>query len=217
MANEILYTGQLTETEFLDLLKVCHGAKMFAEALVLAEQFPDHVIKKKEQQDLLFFEPAISHIPWEEDAVQWHAYISGRIFTDQWELRWVRQQSEIRVVYLGVSEYSGTLRDYKLENSAERPEPLLPDALKTQQKPYYLFGERLRQGDVNKIVGAKQGDFAEARIPRLLRYPPANCREQKDQQKKRYMQLLVREYVDGAGNVVLSRFQCLNAIGRREE
>jgi hypothetical protein len=211
MANEILYTGQLTETDFLALLKACHAANMFAEALVLAEQFPKQVIKKKERQDLLFFRNVISHIPWSDDNVTpWHTYLSGRIFTEQWELRWARQQQNIRVVYLGSSEYGGVLRDYHLKDKSN---VLLNLKKKSNSNEYYLFGERLRPDDVEKIIWAEPGDFAEARIPRLLRYPAANWSGQDTKKvlELPYMQLLVCEYTDETGSVVLSRFQCLKA------
>jgi hypothetical protein len=214
MMDEVLYTRQLSTTEkFLILLKACHRADMFSEALILAEQFPDRIIKKKEQQNLLFFRDTIGHMPWEKDAVQWHTYTSGRIFTDQWELRWARQQQEIRIVYLGVpAKRDWLLSDYQFDDRST----VLADLKKQEpSKKYYLFGERLSQSNVKKISGAGSGDFAEARIPRLLRYPPANYKGQEDPQKTRYMQLHVCEYVDGAGNVVLSRFQCLEAVGRR--
>jgi hypothetical protein len=211
MANEIVYTGQLTETDFLDLLKACHTANMFAEALVLAEQFPRQVIKKKERQDLLFFKDVASHISWNGDnVVPWHTYLSGRIFTEQWELRWTRQQHVIRVVYLGLAEYGGMLRDYHLKDKSD---VLVKLQKKSKPNEYYLFGERLRPEDVKAIIWAEPGDFAEARIPRLLRYPPANQKGQDAEKtsKMPYMQLRVCEYIDETGSVVLSRFQCLKA------
>jgi hypothetical protein len=216
MAHEILYTGQLTETDFLALLKACHTANMFAEALVLAEQFPRQVIKKKERQDLLFFQDVASHLPWNAgETPAWHTYLSGRIFTEQWELRWVRQQQEVRVIYLGPPIYDGILRDYKLNDRVDdkSESPPVPDTLTKQVRPYYLFGERLRPDDVKNIIWAEPGDFAEARIPRLLRYPAANCRGQNADEvaKMPYVQLRICEYIDETGRVVLSRFQCLQA------
>jgi hypothetical protein len=211
MAHEVLYTGQLTETDFLALLKACHAADMFAEALVFAEQFPKRVVKKKERQDLLFFRNVISHIPWNNDNITpWHTYLSGRIFTEQWELRWARQQQEIRVIYLGLSEYGGMLRDYHLKDKSDA---LIELTKKPKSNEYYLFGERLRPDDVNAIIWAEPGDFAEARIPRLLRYPVANCRGQNADEaaKMPYVQLQVCEYTNEMGSVVLSRFQCLQA------
>jgi hypothetical protein len=213
MANEIVCTGQLTDAEFLVLLKACYDARMFSGALVLAEQFPRHVIKRREQQDLLFFSDASSPVPWNDaQVIPWHTYLSGRIFTEQWELRWMRQPEGIRVVYLGSSEHSGTLRDHKLNICLnDKGEPPIPDG--TQVKSYYLFGKRLSLTDADKI-GAKLGDFAEARIPRLLRYPAANYSKQDTDRalKMPYMQLRVLEYIDKAGCVVLSRFQCLSTI-----
>jgi hypothetical protein len=110
------------------------------------------------------------------------------------------------------------LRDHKLNvRPSDKGESPVPD--EKQIKSYYLFGKRLSQSDVEKI-GAKSGDFAEARIPRLLRYPAANWsgkyEKDKDPQKMSYMQLLVLEYIDKTGCVVLSRFQCLKAAEERQ-
>ncbi len=217
MANEVVYTGQLTDSEFLVLLKACHDARMFSGALVLTEQFPRHVIKRREQQDLLFFSDASFPVPWNDaNVTPWHTYLSGRIFTEQWELRWTRQPEGIRVVYLGSTEHSGTLRDCKLNACInDKGEPPVP--ADRQVKSYYLFGKRLSLNDAKKI-GAKRGDFAEARIPRLLRYPAANWSEQDADKalKMPYMQLRVLEYMDKAGCVVLSRFQCLSTIEEQQ-
>lgn len=217
MTNEVVHMGRLTDAEFLVLLKACHDARMFSGALVLAEQFPRHVMKRREQQDLLFFSDATAPVPWNDAQVTpWHTYLSGRIFTEQWELRWTRQPEGIRVVYLGSSEHSGTLRDHKLNiRLNDKGESPVPDD--KQVRSYYLFGKRLSLTAAEKI-GAKPGDFAEARIPRLLRYPAANYSEQDTDGalKMPYMQLRVLEYIDKAGCVVLSRFQCLSPAEERQ-
>lgn len=77
------------------------------------------------------------------------------------------------------------------------------DACSAIDRKYYLFGKRL---DANflKDIGqpAQAGDFAEARIPRLLRYPIVTEKER--------VQLVACEYSDresGAG--VAFRFKKL--------
>jgi hypothetical protein len=211
MAEEILYSGRLTDEDFLKLIATCYELKMFADALALVELFPVQVIKPRARQDLLLFEQFSSGIHFAK-------FTSGRIFTEQLELRWERRGQKMHVVYLGKSEYASVLKDYRLEDSAKVK--VIPDDLKRRSnKFYYLFGERLSPEDRERIGWAKPGDFAEVRIPRLLRYPPANWREPgrepipEKEQKKPYMQLQVCEYLDKAGNVMLFRFRSLKATG----
>src|SRR6266700_5500384 len=211
MTEEILYSGPLTDEDFLKLIATCHKVNMFSDALTLIERFPAQVIKTKDRQDLLLFEQFTPGRNFAE-------FTYGRIFTDQLELRWERRGQKMHVVYLGRSEYASVLKDYRLEDSAKViPDNLkiIPDNLKQSQRFYYLFGERLSPEDRERIGWAQPGDFAEVRIPRLLRYPPANWKEQgkerepEREQKKPYMQLPVCEYLDKAGNVMLFRFQSL--------
>ena len=218
MTEEILYSGPLTDEDFLKLIATCYKVNMFSNALTLIERFPAQVIKTKERQNLLLFEQFKPERHFAE-------FTSGRIFTEHLELRWERRGPKMHVVYLGKSEYASVLKDYRLKDSAEDSAKgavkVIPDELEKRQRPkfYYLFGERLSPEDRERIGWAQSGDFAEVRIPRLLRYPPANWREQgkerepEREQKKPYMQLQVCEYLDKAGNVILFRFQSLKATG----
>jgi len=178
------------------------------------------VIKPKERQDLLLFEQF-------DPEMRFAKFTSGRIFTEQLELRWERQGAKMQVVYLGKSEYASVLKDYRLKDSADESvkesEKVIPDKLEKRQKFYYLFGERLSPEDAKRIDSDLPGGFAEVRIPRLLRYPPANWKgpgkepKPAEEQNEPYMQLQVCEYLDNAGNVVLFRFQCLKAMGKPKE
>lgn len=212
MAEEIVYSGSLVEKDFLKLIAACNHANMFTDALVLIEDFPNKVIKEKDRQDLLLFERFTLDLPFAQ-------CVSGRIFTEQLELRWVRKEQALHIVYLGDTQHASLLNSYPFKNRKSRSVPLEPDELKVNTKFYVLFGERLRPEDRKRISSAQPGDFAEARIPRLLRYPPPDWKDQgvpqKSEvvQKKPYMQLQVREYLDKVGNLVLFRFQCLKATG----
>src|SRR5205807_7229222 len=130
-------------------------------AYVLIEHFPEQVITNtRERQDLLrftHFDPAIPLVD----------YTSGRIFDEHAELRWEKQGNTMQAVYIGSKERVPILRRYKLRESNE-----LGKLKPAGEKKYFLFGERLSPQDLKKIgPAAIAGDFAEVRIPRLLRYP----------------------------------------------
>src|SRR5204862_6862422 len=124
------------------------------------------VIDDRERQDLLrfvFFEPGKA-----EQARELASYTSGRIFQEDAELRWEKQGTMMRVVYLGMEEYISTPSAYGLQENQEWRKL----ALQEETKYYYLFGERLKKEDIGKMGRtASREDFAQVRIPRLLRYP----------------------------------------------
>ncbi len=186
--EEILYAGEVKVNDFLPLVVDC---KFSSSAFILCEQFPEGVIKRSERQDLLrfiHFDPSTRFID----------YTSGRIFDEHAELRWEKQKNTMQVVYLGSKERVQTMLNYKLHEN-DVLEKLKPGI----EKKYSLFGERIALEDLKKIGGAaRPGDFAEVRIPRLLRYPEL-------QSEQRYVRLVVREYFDEENRVALFRFQDL--------
>ncbi len=187
--EEALYTGQVTVNDFPQLIGDCAFSP---DAYVLAERLPEQVItRKSEQQDLLRF----TH--FKQDTL-FANYTSGRIFDEHAELRWEKQGDTMLVVYLGTKVRAQVLLKYKLQENKEL------DKLKPAgEKKYFLFGERLSPQDLEKIgAAARPGDFAEVRIPRILRYPVP-------QNKQRYVCLVVREYLDEENRVALFRFHDL--------
>ncbi len=189
LMEEVLYTGPVTVKDFPQLVIDC---EFLPSAFVLVERLPEQVIiKTRDQQDLLRFTHFDRDIPFGD-------YTSGRIFDEHTELRWEKQEDTMKVVYLGSKERVRTLLNYQLQESNE-----LGKLKSTGEKKYFLFGERLSPQDLKKIgSAAKPGDFAEVRIPRLLRYPV-------QQDEQRYVRLVVREYLDEENRVVLFRFQDL--------
>jgi len=187
--EEVLYAGQITSNDFPQLVADCTFP---ASAFVLCERLVDHVITEaKERQELLRFTHFSPNIRFTE-------YTSGRIFDERAELRWEKQGNTIQVVYLGSKERAPMLHNYKLQ-----PSHVLDGLKSGMEKQYFLFGERLEPDDVQKIGGAASpGDFAEVRIPRLLRYPVP-------QNKEKYVRLVVREYYDEENRVMVFRFQDL--------
>lgn len=196
---EKLYTGQVTVDQFPRLIVDCHFPQ---NARLLAEQFPDYVIDyANKSQDLLlftYFDPDNS-----ERISSLATYTSGRIFQESAELRWEKQRDMMRIVYLGTEKYTSSFHGYGLQENRELYKLVPP------QKPkyYYLFGERLKAKDIKKMGGiARAGDFAQVRIPHLLRYPVSP-------DVGRYVRLGVREYIDTiTGQTMLYRFQSLDLV-----
>lgn len=170
------------------------------EALFLAEMLPRHVISADERQDLLRFTYFDADLPFA-------SYTSGRIFHQDFELRWEKNDDKTQVVYVGTKRDLPMLEvTFNLDLNTPRKKSI-PDLRTFRRRHYYLFGERLREGDLDKIgVPGEQRNFAfaEVRIPRLLLYPI--------QQNERRARLVVREYLDEeTGEVKLFRFESLEA------
>lgn len=195
--EEVLYTGPVILNDFQQFVQDCDFS---SGAFVLVERLPEQVVSgAKARQDLVRF----SH--FEQDFPFAH-YTSGRVFDEQAELRWERQGGMMRVVYFGSNRRTHVLLNYKLQANNKLDE-LKPG----EEKEYFLFGERLEPEDVRRIgPPAQLGDFAEVRIPRLLRYPPVG------QDNQPFLQLVVREYLDTENRVMLFRFQNLKPGSRKQ-
>jgi hypothetical protein len=193
--TEILYAGLVDVKKIGPLIAGCDFA---SNALFLAEQLPVRAsIGPRERRDLLRFTYFNRDLPFTD-------YSSGRVFQRDAELRWQLQGDKMRVVYLGPQERASVLHEYGLREKHDQEKP---EDLRKRDAYYYLFGERIRPPDLEKIgPQAKPGDFAEVRIPHLLRYPVPH-------DGKRYVRLAVREYVDPATDQVrLFRFQALETM-----
>ena len=158
-SGELLLAGTLLEKDFAAFLQtynntIPHRTSPDAPVFMLLEAQPHRVIEQDARQDLLhfaFFDPNFDFTP----------YTSGRIFHALGELRWERQHPEVQIVYTGHKEYKPELQDAR--------ESML-DACISKDREYFLFGKRLDQQQLDRIGPAAQaGDFAEVRIPRLLR------------------------------------------------
>lgn len=197
--GEILYTGLVAEEKMARIVAAC---RFVPEAFFLAELFPlSPVNTQSEREGLLKFTCF-------NRTLRCTDYTSGRIFQADRELRWEKQRELVRVVYLGTDENEGELAEYQLE----KKETLQGLKKKSEPTCYYLFGERLRDHDLQKLgTAAQKGDFAVVRIPRTLRYPV-------EIDEKRYAHLLVCEYLEEATNrVVLFRFQGVKSWGKPDE
>jgi hypothetical protein len=97
------------------------------------------------------------------------AWEQGRIFHDDFELRWEKENGHFNVVYIG-KEIS--LSIFTEEESVKLSE------MQTEIVNYYLWGEKLTKDNL-KLIGQPETAnlFLELQIPRLLRYPVSNRNE----------------------------------------
>ncbi|HEU5379540.1 MAG TPA: CRISPR-associated protein Csx19 [Ktedonobacteraceae bacterium] len=190
--EEVLCTGEVPD--IAAFIKACAFPP---EAFVLVERFPQHmVVDRQERQDLLRF-ARLSEIS------EIGLYTSGRVFNSDFELRWEREMHRMRVVYVGQARnFPGReLRELYKKQFRE---------WEGRQKSYYLFGERLDKRRLDQMALLEdqegQGYYAEARIPRLLKYP----------RQAQRVQLVAREYYEKTtGRVQLFRFLDLEPDGSR--
>jgi len=185
--QDIMLGGYVQHKDFMPLIKafkIPHNAV----TLMLLEMQPRSVMKPEQRQDLLIFSEFKA-----EDKLA--TYTSGRIFHTYGELRWERQCSHVQVVYTGNEQYKPELDDSEEKALGDYCTPI---------RSYFLFGKRLDEGQIKRIgLAAQSGNFAEVRIPRLLRYPvlPALAGAER-------VQLAVCEYMDRVtGSNIAYRFK----------
>jgi hypothetical protein len=177
-AEESLYTGAVTD--IAAFIKACNFPN---DSYVLVERQPKTIIPDEERQNLLRFVRL-------HDNVDIASYTSGRIFHQDFELRWEHDAvvaGKISVVYIGIKRDLPGLIESKLTL-----QPLENEQQKGKDRHYYLFGERLSQERL-AAMGLEPGEdylyYAETRIPRLLIYPKLAGGEHYER-----LQVAVREY-----------------------
>ena len=187
--GELLLAGFVKNVEFEALINT-YNISSDTVPFILLENQPRRVIASGERQKLL-------HFARFDLCFDFTPYTSGRIFHQFGELRWERQQQRTQIVYTGKKEYKP-----ELEQSIKK----LLDEVEWQERYYILFGKRLDDKQLDRIGSvAKQGDFAEVRIPRLLRYPPTDLPT-----KVERVQLVVCEYLNpDTGANIAYRFKGL--------
>ncbi len=198
---DMVYTGRIDD---IDALVASY--KFSPQAYVLVEQYPKHIVTgTQERQNLLLFIhlKELGSDPYKN--IHLNSYTSGRVFDQHAEIRWERmtqaqqQERKFQVVFVGPEH-----EQLHLKKDSEQSEKLG----EPRNTHYYLFGVRLDTDDIDAIGStAQEGDFAQLRIPRLLRYPSPS-----DGQRARRLRLEVSEYVDeDTSKVRLFRFRDLQA------
>lgn len=206
--GELLATGPVRD--IAAFIKACNFP---SEAFLLTENFPSYRVNdQRERQNLLRFARLKDGLA--KDGFDVNQTTSGRVFLPDFELRWEKKDHVYWVIYLG------TPREVPELETNEKLRALL-DELEPHEdsKRYYLFGEVLDPDDPDehkaaniKAMGIEETNdyytYAEVRIPRLLRYPPAADTSQPKEARR--VQLVICEYIDKAtGSVQLFRFQDL--------
>jgi len=172
-----------------ELIEKCSFLSDSAGSLIFLEMQPQKMVGRGERENLLYF----ADYPCKPPRLI-SEYTAGRIFHEEFELRWEKSNSKIQAVYIG-KRCTVPL----LEEKAD----VLKDCVRSASS-YYLFGKRLDDKAVERIgEPAQKGDFAEVRIPRLLRYPVKN-------ERMSYVKLDIYEYRHKETNErVLFRFRKL--------
>ena len=175
-----------------ELIEKCSFLSDSTGSLILLEMQPQKMVARGERENLLYFAEYPCKLPRLIGE-----YTAGHIFHEEFELRWKKSNSKIQVVYIG-KKCTVPLLEEKTD--------VLKDCVRPYSS-YYLFGKRLDDKAVERIgKPAKKGDFAEVRIPRLLRYPV------KDDLKD-YVKLNVYEYRHKVTNeLLLFRFRNLAEV-----
>lgn len=190
-----------------DVSALIAGCQFPTGTLVLLESLPQVLVDEPARQNLLYFDFAsFDNTPFDK-TVDLASYTSGRIFHEDFELRWEQNAGRMQVIYL--AKKSGP------EIPTLQPvdkEVLDLDQVEARERFYFLFGERLRPEQLERIgkPPARDGDFAVLRIPRLLRYPAPPKAER--------VQLVVQELIHkDTGQLVLFRFKKLVSEEEKKE
>jgi hypothetical protein len=199
--GEVLLAGVIRKERFAPFLRSWRMPgedTSIAPPFMLVESQPRQVVAPEKRQDLLqltLFDPTFDFAP----------YTAGRIFHALGELRWEQRQADIQIVYTGHRDYQPDLEHAQIAGL---------DAFQVRERAYFLFGKRLDEKQRERIGSTAQpGDFAEVRIPRLLRYPALPTLTGAER-----IQLVVYEYEDTLSALnVAYRFKSLVRFQKQTE
>ena len=203
MAEDTLYVGSVKVERLQALIADCHRAAEKSRPeeqpyFVLLEWLPDQIIIPAQRRNLLLFDYYDTLL---QNDIALANYSSGRFFYQAAEVRWLKSGNQLQIAYSGQVDMS-VATSYDLHEVASWKQS---NSYSTKQRPYYLFGTHLR--DVDRSVDDRRAsEFAEVRIPRVLRYPV------KADVDRRYAAVTVHEYLDEqTGQVAHYRFTGVNA------
>jgi len=182
-------TEQLCWGKTAHLLSIVQALDCPLEALMMLERVPSSFVSEAEQEKgicLRKYDASENFEAWER----------GRIFHNDFELRWEKQDGPFVAVYIGKPKTLPML-DAKLLSDFE-----------TQDESYYLWGEKMTTADLKRIKQPETANlFLELQIPRLLSYPVSNRNE------KFRVKLSARHYLNSeTGTLEFYRFQHLEEV-----
>ena len=182
-------TEQLCWGTTRDLIKIVSELTYPPETLMILERVPTSFLSDAERKNsicLRKYNPDENFETWER----------GRIFHNDFELRWEKHNADFVIVYIGESK-TLTLPHIKLLSGVE-----------SHDVSYYLWGERMT-ADTLKSIDQPDAEnlFLELQIPRLLSYPVSN------QQDKLRVKLSARHYLNSeTGTLEFYRFRYLEEV-----
>ena len=142
-----------------NLLPIVQALDCPSESLMILERMPCAFLSDDEREKgicLRKYDASENFEDWEH----------GRIFHNDFELRWEKQGEAFVVVYIGEPKVL-PMSDTKLLSDFE-----------TQDDDYYLWGQKMTADDLKRIEQPETANlFLELQIPRLLRYPVSNRNE----------------------------------------
>ena len=169
-----------------DLNSIVQSLNCPPESLMMLERVPTTFLQESQRENgtcLRKYDAGENFDAWER----------GRIFHDDFELRWEKENGQFAVVYIGKEISLPTFTEESAANFSEM-QPEIVD--------YYLWGEKVTTDNL-KLIGQPETAnlFLELQIPRLLRYPVSN------RNKKFRVKLSVRHYLNpGTGVLKFYRF-----------
>ncbi len=172
-----------------NLLPIVHALDRPPELLMMLERVPNVFLPDDEQELGICLQTYNSS----ENLEGWER---GRIFHDNFELRWEKQDGVFVIVYIG--------------EPTELPMPHTESLseFETQDETYYLWGERM-SADTLKAIGQPEATnlFLELQIPRLLPYPVP------DGSGKSRVKISARHYLNSeTGDLEFYRFRHLEEV-----
>ena len=172
-----------------NLLPIVHALDCLPESLMVLERVPDVFLPDDEQKRGICLQA------YDADE-NFEAWERGRIFHNNFELRWEKQDGVFVIVYIG--------------EPTELPMPHTESLseFETQDETYYLWGERVSEGTL-KAIGQPEATnlFIELQIPRLLPYPVS------DQGGKSRVKISARHYLNSeTGDLEFYRFRHLEEV-----
>jgi hypothetical protein len=171
------------------LIPIVQALECPTESLMMLERVPITFLSDDERQK------GICLWKYNKDK-NFEAWEHGRIFHNDFELQWEKQDVAFVVVYIGESK------------ALPMPDTKPLSDFETHDESYYLWGEKMTADSLKRIDQPVTTNlFLELQIPRLLRYPVSNRNE------KFRVKLSVRCYLNSeTGTLEFYRFRHLEEV-----